>query len=108
MWWKPGTMGGAGQATWVWTMVNSNSPLQEKLCVFYHNIFATGVAKVDHYDEIEDMIEMFREKGLGNYKDILMSVAKSPAMIYWLDQNENHATALLMMKLACLLRNWEK
>ena len=38
MWWKPGTMGGAGQATWVWTMVNSNSPLQEKLCVFYHNI----------------------------------------------------------------------
>ena len=94
MWWKPGTMGGAGQATWVWTMVNSNSPLQEKLCVFYHNIFATGVAKVDHYDEIEDMIEMFREKGLGNYKDILMSVAKSPAMIYWLDQNENHATAV--------------
>ena len=91
MWWKPGTMGGAGQATWVWTMVNSPSPLQEKLCVFYHNIFATGVAKVDHY---EDMIEMFREKGLGHYKDILMSVAKSPAMIYWLDQNENHATAV--------------
>ena len=94
MWWKPGTMGGAGQATWVWTMVNSPSPLQEKLCVFYHNIFATGVAKVDHYDEIEDMIEMFREKGLGHYKDVLMSVAKSPAMIYWLDQNENHATAV--------------
>jgi hypothetical protein len=94
MWWKPGTMGGAGQASWVWTMVTTPNPLQEKLCLFYHNIFATGVAKVDHYDEIEDMIQMFREKGLGHYKDILMSVAKSPAMIYWLDQNENRSTAV--------------
>tara|TARA_Y100001960_G_scaffold84860_1_gene90693 strand:+ start:3499 stop:4896 length:1398 start_codon:yes stop_codon:yes gene_type:complete len=90
MWWKPGTMGGLGQAEWVWTMINTKSPLQEKMCLFYHNLFATGVAKVDHYDEIQDMIDMFREKGLGHYKEILISVAKSPAMIYWLDNNENH------------------
>ena len=94
MWWKPGTMGGLGQAEWVWTMINTKFPLQEKMCLFYHNIFATGVAKVDHYDEIQDMIDMFREKGLGHYKEILMSVAKSPAMIYWLDNNENHADSV--------------
>ena len=94
MWWKPGTMGGLGQAPWVWTMINTPAPLQEKLCLFYHNIFATGVAKVDHYDEIQDMIDMFRNKGLGHYKEILMAVAKSPAMIYWLDNNENHAHAV--------------
>ena len=90
MWWKPGTMGGLGQSSWVWTMINSQSPLKEKLCIFYHNIFATGVSKVDHYDEIEDMIDVFREKGLGHYKDILLEMAKSPAMIYWLDNHENH------------------
>ena len=90
MWWKPGTMGGLGQASWVWTMINSQSPLTEKLCIFYHNIFATGVSKVDHYDEIEDMIDIFREKGLGHYKEILLEMAKSPAMIYWLDNHENH------------------
>ena len=94
MWWKPGTMGGLGQAEWVWTMINTKFPLQEKMCLFYHNLFATGVAKVDHYDEIQDMIDMFREKGLGHYKEILMSVAKSPAMIYWLDNNENHADSV--------------
>ena len=94
MWWKPGTMGGLGQAEWVWTMINTKFPSQEKMCLFYHNIFATGVAKVDHYDEIQDMIDMFREKGLGHYKEILMSVAKSPAMIYWLDNNENHADSV--------------
>ena len=94
MWWKPGTMGGLGQAEWVWTMISTMAPLQEKMCLFYHNIFATGVAKVDHYDEIQDMIDMFRKKGLGNYKEILMEVAKSPAMIYWLDNNENHANSV--------------
>ena len=94
MWWKPGTMGGLGQAPWVWTMINTKNPLQEKMCLFYHNIFATGVAKVDHYDEIQDMVDMFRKKGLGKYKDILLEVAKSPAMIYWLDNNDNHADSI--------------
>ena len=94
MWWKPGTMGGLGQAEWVWTMISTKAPLQEKMCLFYHNIFATGVAKVDHYDEIQDMIDMFRDKGLGKYKEILMEVAKSPAMIYWLDNNENHVDSV--------------
>ena len=93
-WWKPGTLGGVGQTGWVWQMLNTRAPLQEKMCLFYHNIFATGVSKVDHYDEVMDMIDMFREKGFGRYKAILMGVAKSPAMIYWLDNNENHATAV--------------
>ena len=94
LWWKPGTMGGLGHVPWVWRMINTNAPLQEKLCLFYHQLFATGVAKVDHYDEIEDMIDSFREKGLGKYKDLLMSVARSPAMIYWLDNHENHADSV--------------
>ena len=94
MWWKPGTMGGLGQAPWVWSMINTAAPLQEKMCLFYHNIFATGVAKVDHYDEIQDMIDMFRKNAFGNYKDILLEVAKSPAMIYWLDNNENHSDSV--------------
>ena len=34
MWWKPGTMGGLGQASWVWSMINTKAPLQEKIPVF--------------------------------------------------------------------------
>ena len=94
MQWKPGTLGGVGQVSWVWRMINTKSPLQEKMCLFWHQIFATGVSKVDHYDEITDMIDMFREKGMGKYRDLLLEVAKSPAMLYWLDNNENHATAV--------------
>ena len=92
--WKPGTLGGIGQSSWVWRMINTKAPLQEKMCLFWHQIFATGVSKVDHYDEITDMIDLFREKGMGKYRDLLIEVAKNPAMIYWLDNNENHATAV--------------
>ena len=94
MQWKPGTLGGVGQVSWVWRMINTKAPLQEKMCLFWHQIFATGVSKVDHYDEITDMIDLFREKGMGKYRDLLIEVAKNPAMIYWLDNNENHATAV--------------
>ncbi|MCH7744937.1 MAG: DUF1800 domain-containing protein [Chloroflexi bacterium] len=94
MQWKPGTLGGLGQSSWVWRMINTKAPLEEKMCLFWHHIFATGVSKVDHYDEIIDMIDMFREKGLGKFRDLLIEVAKSPAMLYWLDNNENHAEAV--------------
>ena len=33
---------------------------------------------------------MFRDHGMGNYRDLLIRVAKNPAMIFWLDNNENH------------------
>lgn len=93
-WWKPGTQGGRGHAGWVWRMIKTQAPLQEKLCLFYHQLFATGVSKVDHYDEIEDMLDMFREKGMCSYKTILMEVARNPAMLFWLDNHENHATSV--------------
>jgi uncharacterized protein (DUF1800 family) len=92
--WKPGTLPGMGAAEWIWFMVNTRRPLEEKMALFWHQVFATGVSKVDHYDEITRMVALFREKGMGNYKELLVELAKSPAMIYWLDNCENHADAV--------------
>ena len=89
--WKPGTVFGMGHASWTYTALNTQAPLQEKMALFWHGIFATGVSKVDHWDEITDLIDTFRVNGLGSFKDLLIKVAKNPAMIYWLDNNENHA-----------------
>ena len=75
-------------------MLNTRAPLQEKMCLFWHQIFATGVSKVDHYDEIVDMIDLFRDKGLGKYRELLLGVARNPAMLFWLDNHENHASAV--------------
>ena len=89
--WKPGTLFGMGHASWTYRLLNTQAPLQEKMALFWHCIFATGVSKVDHWDEIVDMVDMLREKGMGPFREILVKVAKNPAMIYWLDNNENHA-----------------
>ena len=88
--WKPGTLFGMGHASWTYRLLNTEAPLQEKMALFWHCIFATGVSKVDHWDEIVDMVDMLREKGMGSFREILIEIAKSPAMIYWLDNNENH------------------
>ena len=92
--WKPGTMSNPGPTSWLYHMITTQRPLQEKMTLFWHQVFATGVSKVDHWDEVADMIDLFRDKGLGNYRDLLVSVAKNPAMIFWLDNNENHAYAI--------------
>jgi len=92
--WKPGTLPGMGAAEWLWYMVNTQRPLEEKMSLFWHQVFATGVSKVDHYDEIVRMVALFREKGMGSYKELITDLAHNPAMIYWLDNCENHADAV--------------
>ena len=92
--WKPGTIQGMGHASWLYRMLNTRAPLEEKMALFWHGVFATGVSKVDHWDEIIDLVDMLRDKGMGSYREILLEVAKNPAMLYWLDNNENHAHAV--------------
>ena len=92
--WKPGTVQGMGAAEWMHNLINSKRPLEEKMTLFWHQVFATGVSKVDHYDELNDQIILFREKGLGNYKQLLLALSQDPAMLYWLDNNENHKDAV--------------
>jgi uncharacterized protein (DUF1800 family) len=75
-------------------MVNTKRPLQEKMTLFWHHVFATGNSKVDNYDQLLEQIQMFRDKGMGNYRDLLVALSKNPAMIYWLDNNENHKRAV--------------
>ena len=92
--WRPGTLQGMGAAEWIHDLVNTKRPLEEKMALFWHQIFATGVSKVDHYDDVMDMIVKFREKGMGDYRELLLEIARDPAMIYWLDNCDNHASAV--------------
>src|SRR3979409_1502595 len=76
----------------VW--VNTKRPLEEKMALFWHHVFATGNSKVDNYDQLLEQIELFRKKGMGNYRDLLLDVAKNPTMIFWLDNQQNHGNAV--------------
>ena len=94
----PGYEGALGppinQAEWVYRMVNTQRPLEEKLALFWHQLFATGNSKVDNPPEITQQIAMFRRQTFGSFRDLLVELAKNPAMIWWLDQNGNHNGAI--------------
>ena len=90
----PGGMPPMGNVNWMFHLVNTNRPLEEKMVLFWHHVFATGNSKVDNYDQLLIQIGMFRDMGMGNYRDLLVALAKDPSMIYWLDNNENHKTAV--------------
>ena len=89
----PGGQPFPGQANYVWQMINTKRPLEEKMALFWHHIFATGNSKVDNCDQLLAHINMFRDDGMGSYRDLLLKLAKNPAMIFWLDNNENHKHA---------------
>ena len=72
-------------------MLNTQRPLEEKMVLFWHQLFATGQSKIDHWHELITQVDMFREHAMGNYRDLLVALAKNPAMIYWLDNCDNHA-----------------
>ena len=78
------------QANFIWQMINSQRPLEEKMTLFWHHVFATGNSKVDNCDQILAQINTFRRCGMGNYRDLLVELASDPAMIFWLDNNESH------------------
>jgi uncharacterized protein (DUF1800 family) len=90
----PGGQPPMGNINWMFHLVNTKRPLQEKMALFWHHVFATGNSKVDNYDQLLEQIDMFREHGMGNYRELLVAVAKNPAMIYWLDNQENHKRAV--------------
>ena len=92
--WKPVTSPGMGMAAWFHTMLNTQRPLEEKMVLFWHQLFATGQSKIDHWHELIAQVDMFREHAIGNYRDLLVALAKDPAMIYWLDNCDNHAHAV--------------
>ena len=85
---------GDWNARWMFRMTNSHRPLEEKMALFWHQVFATGWTKSEHTPTMIDQIQMFRETGLSNLRTILLRLSQDPAMIYWLDNCENHSGAI--------------
>ena len=90
----PGGTPNPGQFNWLYHMITTQRPLEEKVALFWHHVFATGNSKVDNCDQMLEQLVMFRKYGMGNYREMLVELSKNPAMIYWLDNNENHRDAV--------------
>jgi uncharacterized protein (DUF1800 family) len=74
---------------WYLRMVNNPCPLREKMTLFWHGHFATAVSKVEKPEWMRKQNLLFRKKGFGSFRDLLLDVARDPAMLKWLDGNSN-------------------
>lgn len=74
---------------WALRMMMTRRPLQEKMTLFWHNHFATSASKVTAPMLMYGQNEIFRRNAIGNFRNLLSEVSKDPAMILWLDSQQN-------------------
>lgn len=104
---QPDTVINDARQRWLFRMVHSQRPLQEKLALFWHNHFATAYTKVagtfgaEHGTKMMDgkaaavagqrrgQVQLFRDMATGRFDELLIEVAKDPAMLVWLDGRLN-------------------
>ena len=79
---------------WMYRMITSKCPLEEKIALFWHGLFATGYTKLNQARVLLNQIDMFRRYGLDMFPNLLVELSKDPAMIIWLDNNDNHNGAI--------------
>jgi uncharacterized protein (DUF1800 family) len=88
---------------WLYRMLYTRRPLQEKMTLFWHDHFATANAKVGNPQLMLQQLRLFRAEGLGSFETLLQKVTRDPAMLIWLDNrlnrkgnpNENYAREVM-------------
>ena len=82
--------GFAGPASrWLYRILNTRRPLEEKMTLFWHCVFATGFSKLNSGTAMWRQYEMLHAHAMGNFRELLLQLSKDPAMIYWLDNCDN-------------------
>ena len=92
---------------WLFRMIHTRRPLQEKMALFWHNHFATAFSKIagelgplegarvlaakpsEDPGGAKGQLELLREHALGNFRNLLLAIAQDPAMLVWLDGRTN-------------------
>ncbi len=83
----------SSQAYWLYRIINTLRPLEEKMALFWHGLFATAYGKLNHAKAVVNQTNTFRKCGLGDFRTLLLELSRDPAMIFWLDNKDNHKDA---------------
>ncbi|WP_312090236.1 DUF1800 domain-containing protein [Chryseobacterium sp.] len=67
-------------------MVHNEDQLLEKMAFFWHGHFAT---RINNSQFNQQLLNFIRKNALGNFKDLLIGVSKSPAMLNFLNNQQN-------------------
>jgi uncharacterized protein (DUF1800 family) len=103
----PNTSISHARIRWLLRMAYTSRPLQEKMALMLHGLFATSYVKIsglygstvgtrmmaafpnEDAGGMRGQIEMLRDNALGNFRDIMLAIARDPAMLVWLDGETN-------------------
>ena len=99
------TEGTGLQKWWVGHLLTTNTPLVERMTLFWHNVFPSTISKTLSAKLLYQQNLMLRKNALGNFRTLLHKVSKDPAMLVYLDgyqnvkeiPNENFAREVLEM-----------
>jgi uncharacterized protein (DUF1800 family) len=104
---SPNTSINDARQRWLFRMVHSQRPLQEKMALFWHNHFATAYSKIagaagataatrmlaakpsEDPTRTRGQLELLRQHALGNFRTLLLEISRDPAMLFWLDGRSN-------------------
>ena len=81
---QSGLMGQVGPVSnWLYRMISTDNPLQEKMALFWHGIFATGYPKITQGKVMQDQIRMFRRCGQGRLRPSALGEPVGPSHTRW-------------------------
>jgi uncharacterized protein (DUF1800 family) len=74
---------------WLDRMVRSSHQLVERMTLVWHDWFATRRVGGGSQKLMVDQNQLFRGQALGDFSRLLLDVTKDPAMLLWLNGNQN-------------------
>lgn len=77
------------QGHWYRRLIITKRPLQHRMLLFWHDHFATASSKVRIAQAMLAHMDTLYENSLAPFRTLLGAVSKDPAMIIWLDLQEN-------------------
>lgn len=88
---------------WAYILLTTQTPLREKLALFWHSHFAVSDGKVEDGPMMLNYLRNVRQMGPGRFEDLLYTMATEPAMMRYLDMeralrghpNENFAREIM-------------
>ncbi|MCE9595113.1 MAG: DUF1800 domain-containing protein [Planctomycetes bacterium] len=85
-------LGENARVWWLYRMVNGRRPLHEKLTLFWHAHFACRENELLPTPLLLAQNRMLRRLGPARFDELLLAVARDPAMLVFLDNRSNEKT----------------
>ena len=89
----PADIWGHDHLWWLDRMIRTNQPLVERMALVFHDWFATSEGGVSKAQQMIDQSNLFRAYCFGSFLDLFKAVTVDPAMLQWLNGDENVKSA---------------